>query len=160
MRIYEELFIVKPDAPEEKVDAYIATIRDLIRGNGGTVAKEEKWGKRKLAYRVAKFNEVAYVLLEFTSAPETIPEIERRMRVTDMVIKFLTVRRDERLKKVAKRQKRREERAARRPAPPAAPPAMPSESAHAAPGAPAAPGTPAAPVAVESMQGTGEGTGE
>lgn len=155
MRIYEELFIVKPDAPEQEVDAYIATIRDLIQGSGGSVTKEEKWGKRKLAYRVAKFNEGAYVLLEFKAPPNTIREIERRMRVSDLVIKYLTVRRDERLKKVAKRQKHREERAARKPAPSA-----PSEPAHAAPGAPAPPGAAAAPVAVESAHGTGEGTGE
>jgi len=165
MRIYEELFIVKPDAPEEDVDAYIATLRDLITAGGGAVEKEEKWGKRKLAYRVLKFNEGIYVLLGFTAAPETIHELERRMRITDMVIKFITVRRDIRLKKVAKRQKHREVRAARRPTPPAPPPAMPSgEPGHGAPGAPAAhaspamPAAPAEPVAAapEASEGTGE----
>jgi len=174
MRIYEELFIVKPDAPEEDVDAYITTLRDLITASGGAVEKEEKWGKRKLAYRISKYTEGFYVLLTFTATPETIHELERRMRVTDMVFKFITVRRDIRLKKVNKRRKHREARAARRPPPPAAPPAMPSEGGHGLPGAPhAAPGAPGAPVAhpmpaaplepaavaaavPESAEGTGE----
>ena len=173
MRIYEELFIVKPDAPEEEVDSYIGTLRDLITSGGGTVSKEDKWGKRKLAYRIAKYGEGFYVLLEFTAAPQTIHELERRMRVTDMVIKFITVRRDERLKKIEKRKKHREVRAAKRPAPPVAPPAMPAEPAHTAPGAPGAgaptpgapaPGAPPAPApaapvpagVAESTEGTGE----
>jgi len=170
MRIYEELFIVKPDAPEEDVDAYITTLRDLITAGGGAVEKEEKWGKRKLAYRISKYSEGFYVLMLFTAAPETIHELERRMRVTDMVFKFITVRRDIRLKKVNKRKKHREARAARRPAPPAAPPAMPSgeaghplpgaPGAHAAPAMPAAPAEPAAAPVAETVPGSGEGTGE
>ena len=147
MRIYEELFIVKPDAPEEDVDAYIATLRDLITASGGAVEKEEKWGKRKLAYRVSKYNEGSYVLFLFTATPETIHELERRMRVTDMVIKFITVRRDIRMKKIAKRRKHREVRAARKPAPPVAPPAMPGDAGHVVPGAPGAHAAPGAPVA-------------
>ena len=166
MRIYEELFIVKPDAPEEEVDAYIATLRDLITASGGAVEKEEKWGKRKLAYRISRYTEGFYVLLLFTATPETIHELERRMRVTDMVFKFITVRRDERLKKVDKRRKHREARAARKPPPPAPPPAMPSGDSghglpgapgtHAAPAMPAAPAEPVAAAAVESAEGTGE----
>jgi small subunit ribosomal protein S6 len=161
MRIYEELFVVKPDAPEEEVDAYIGQVKELIAKSGGVVDKEEKWGKRRLAYRVQKFTEGIYVLLHFTATPETIHEVERRMRVTDMVIKFITVRTDERLKKIEKRRKHREKRAARRPPPPVAqpapPPAMPAEPAHAAPAAPVvglpaepAPATPAAPGASET----------
>jgi len=173
MRIYEELFIVKPDAPEEEVDAYITTLRDLITASGGAVEKEEKWGKRKLAYKISKYSEGFYVLLLFTATPETIHELERRMRVTDMVFKFITVRRDIRLKKVNKRKKHREARAARKPPPPAAPPSMPTGEGHGAPGAPgahaapampaapAAPAAPAEPVAVaaavtEPAEGTGE----
>ena len=147
MRVYEELFIVKPDAPTEEVDAYIGQVKEIITGAGGSIEKEENWGKRKLAYRVQKFAEGSYVLLQFTSTPETIHEIERRMRVTDMVIKFITVRIDEKMKKIEKRRKHREKRAARKPPPPAAPPSMPSEAGHAAPGAPAAPAMPAAPAA-------------
>jgi len=92
MRVYEELFIVKPDAPEEEVDAFIGQIKDLITNGKGTVDKADKWGTRKLAYRVQKYNEGIYVLLQFSSSPELVKEIERRMRVTDLVIKFITVR--------------------------------------------------------------------
>src|SRR6476660_8912068 len=147
MRVYEELFIVKPDAPEEEVDAYIGQLKELIANGKGTVDKADKWGTRKLAYRVQKYNEGVYVLLQFTSSPELVKEIERRMRVSDLVIKFITVRIDEKVKKIEKRKKARDKRAARRPPPqmaaPAAPatpaaPAMPAEAATAtvAPGLP------------------------
>src|SRR5438552_358250 len=149
MRVYEELFIVKPDSPEEEVDAYIGQVKDLISNAKGTIEKVDKWGVRKLAYRVSKYNEGLYVLVQFTSTPELVKEIERRMRVTDMVIKFITVRVDQKMKKITKRKKHREKRAARRPVPVAPPPAMPGVG----PGAPGAatpgpaPAMPAAPVA-------------
>ena len=56
MRIYEELFILRPDAPEEEVDAYIEQLKALITSSNGTVDKVEKMGVRKLAYRVEKRN--------------------------------------------------------------------------------------------------------
>ncbi len=148
MRVYEELFILKPDAPEEEVDAYIGQIKDLITAGKGAVEKAERWGGgvRKLAYRVQKYNEGLYVLIVFRAPAELVREVERRMRVTDMVLKFITVRIDERLKKIEKRKRKREKRAARKPAPalaaPAAP-AMPAEPAAHAP-APGMPGEPKA----------------
>lgn len=147
MRIYEELFIVKPDALAEDVDAYIVQVKEIITSAGGTIEKEEKWGTRKLAYRVQKYAEGIFILLQFSAEPSTIHELERRMRVQDMVIKFITVRIDEKMKKIAKRKLHREKRAAKRPPPPAPPPAMPtmpSEPAAAAPAHPA-PGAPSAP---------------
>jgi len=138
MRIYEELFIIRPDATEEEIDAYIEQLTQLITTGGGTVDKVEKWGVRKLAYRVEKRHEGFYVLVQFTAGAEVVKEVERRMRVTDLVLKFITVRIDEKLKKIEKRKKLREKRAKRRPAPAAAVPA-------AAPGTPAAPGAPGAP---------------
>jgi small subunit ribosomal protein S6 len=89
-----------------------------------------------------------YVLIQFSSTPDLVKEVERRMRVADQVIKFITVRIDEKQKKIDKRKKARDKRAARRPAPPpmASPavpaavapamPALPAEPGHAAPGAP------------------------
>ncbi len=144
MRVYEELFIVKPDTPEEEVDAYIGQIKDLITTGKGTVDKADKWGVRKLAYRVQKFNEGLYVLIQFSAPAELVKEVERRMRVTDTVIKFITVRIDEKLKKIAKRKVHRDKRAARRPAMPVAPPAMlvPSEPSGGGGPAPGLPGVP------------------
>ncbi len=143
MRIYEELFIVRPDVPEEEIDQLIEQTKQLITGGEGTVEKADKWGLRKLAYRVEKRDEGFYVLLQFSAGPEVVKEIERRFRVNDLVMKFMTVRIDERLKKIEKRKKQREKRAKRRPVPVAA--AMPSAPAPGPAGA--APGRPGAPVA-------------
>jgi small subunit ribosomal protein S6 len=121
MRIYEELFIVRPDLPEEEIDRLIEQLTTLIAAQGGNVDKSEKWGVRKLAYRVQKRGEGFYILLQFTSKPETVIELERRLRVSDLVMKFQSVRIDEKLKRIEKRKKEREKRAARKPAPPAAP---------------------------------------
>jgi small subunit ribosomal protein S6 len=166
MRVYEELFIVKPDAPEEEVDAYIGQLKELITNGKGTVEKADKWGTRKLAYRVSKYNEGVYVLFQFSSSPELVKEVERRMRVTDMVIKFITVRIDEKTKKIEKRKKQRDKRAARKPPPPPmaspmqpaagpsspASPAMPAAPAHPAPAAPAAPETGAVAAVAETKE--------
>ncbi len=141
-RIYEELFIVRPDATDEQIDPLVEQLTMQIANAGGNVDKVEKWGVRKLAYRVQKYAEGYYVLLQFTAGPETVSELERRLRVADLVMKFITVRIDERLKKIDKRRKHREKRAARRPAPPPAAPAMAASEPSPAPGAPA----PAGPV--------------
>ena len=149
MRVYEELFILKPDTVEEEVDGFVEQIQHVITNGKGTVDKTDKWGVRKLAYRVQKYNEGLYVLIQFSSTPDLVKEVERRLRVSDAVIKFITVRIDEKQKKIDKRKKARDKRAARRPAPapmaspaipaaPAAPamPALPAEPGHAAPGTP------------------------
>jgi small subunit ribosomal protein S6 len=142
MRVYEELFILKPDSPEEEVDGFVDQIKQVITSGKGTVDKVDKWGVRKLAYRVNKYNEGLYVLVVFTSGPELVKEVERRMRVADQVIKFITVRIDEKMKKVEKRKKAREKRAARRPPPQMAVPSAPAAPA-AVPAVPAAPAMPA-----------------
>ena len=140
MRIYEELFIVRPDATEEEVDPVIEQLKGVVTQAGGAVDKTEKWGVRKLAYRVLKFNEGQYILLQFTAKAETVREIERRLRVSDLVIKYLTVRIDEKLKWIEKRKKEREKRAARKPPKPEAPavasPVLPAEPAAPVPGSP------------------------
>ena len=160
-RIYEALFIVKPDATEEEIDALIETLSKNLTTAGGTVDKVEKWGKRRLAYRVEKNREGYYVLLQFTAEPQTVKEFERRMRVADMVIKFLTVRVDEVLKRLDKKKKEREKRAQRKPQSVVPQPSLAQqmlggavEGAHPIPGAPI-PGTPlpGAPLAVPSTAG-------
>jgi small subunit ribosomal protein S6 len=130
MRIYEDLFIIKPDAAEEEIDQFLEQIQELITGNGGSIEKLEKWGTRKLAYRVQRHHEGYYILMQFNSSPETVKEIERRFRISDLVLKFLTVRIDEKLKRLEKRKKQREKRAARKPPPsvPVAQPRAPEET--------------------------------
>ncbi len=155
MRIYENLFIVRPDATEEEIDHLVDGLSKTVTSGGGTVDKVEKWGKRKLAYRVEKHREGSYVLMQFTAGPELVKEFERRLRVQDAVIKFLSVRIDEVLKRIEKRRKEREKRAHRRPPAPAPQPSIAqqimggaAEPAHPLPGQPApgqpAPGQPAA----------------
>lgn len=129
MRIYEELFIVKPDAPEEEIDQFIEQMKTVVTSAGGSVDKTDKWGKRRLAYKVDKYREGFYVLFQFNAAPETVKEFERRLRVSDLVIKFLTVRIDQTLKRLDKRKKDRDKRAHRKAtSAPAAAPAQPSVS--------------------------------
>jgi small subunit ribosomal protein S6 len=147
MRIYEELFIIKPDAPDEEVDTFVEQLRTQLTGAGATVDKIEKWGKRRLAYRVDKYREGNYVLLQFTAGPETVKELERRLRVSDSVLKFLTVRIDETLKRLDKRKKERDKRAAKRAAagPSTPAPALPSLEKHMMEAPGAVPGMPGAP---------------
>ena len=144
MRIYEQLFIAKPDAPDEEVDAFIEQMKTIVTNAGGTVDKVDKWGKRKLAYRVGKYREGAYVLFQFTAEAEAVKEFERRLRVSDLVIKFLTVRIDETLKRLDKRKKERDKRAHRKStAGPAQPqPSVAQQMMGEGPGAPAMPGLP------------------
>jgi len=145
MRIYEELFIVKPDAPEEEVDQLLEQLRGQLTSAGATVDKIEKWGKRRLAYRVDKYREDAYVFLQFSAAPDVVKELERRLRVQDLVLKFQTVRIDQTLKRLEKRKKERDKRATKRAASAPAGPA-PAQPAPAHPmaesPAPAMPGLP------------------
>ena len=145
MRIYEELFIVKPDAPEEEVDAFVEQLRTQLTTAGATVDKVDKWGKRRLAYKVDKYREGSYVLFQFSAGPETVKELERRLRVSDVVLKFLTVRIDQTLKRLDKRKKERDKRAAKRAsqAPSSPAPAAPSVERQMTEGtAPAMPGRP------------------
>lgn len=141
MRIYEELFIVDPNATDEQIDSVTAQIEGVVTDAGGTIDKIDKWGVRKLAYRVKKREEGQYVLVQFSAEASVVREIERRLRVDETVLKYLTVRIDEDLKWIEKKRKQREKRASRKPKPPASAPGAPS---HAAPGAPSAPGQPKA----------------
>jgi small subunit ribosomal protein S6 len=140
-RIYEELFILRPDITDEEIAPVIEQVRTVVTAAGGTVDKEERWGLRKLAYRINKKPEGFYILLQLTCPASTVKEIERRLRVNDSVIKYITVRIDEKIKWLEKRRKAREKRAARKPAQPVAPPLMPGED-----GRPLMPASPAAPM--------------
>ena len=163
MRIYEELFIVRPDATDEEVDPVIEQLRNVITQSGGTIDKADKWGVRKLAYRVMKQTEGQYILLQFTANADIVKEIERRLRVSDVVMKFITVRIDEKMKFFEKRRKAREARAARKPPAPAPAPAMAAAPAH--PGEPStpvpgAPVTPAAPAPASPAESSARPGGE
>ncbi|HVW76628.1 MAG TPA: 30S ribosomal protein S6 [Alloacidobacterium sp.] len=101
-RFYEVMFIVRPDTPDEEVDKLIAGFEATVTNGGGTVRSTEKLGRRKLAYLVRKFSEGNYVLLTIDADGKLIAELERRLRVSEPVIKFITVRMDEEQKRIDK----------------------------------------------------------
>jgi small subunit ribosomal protein S6 len=96
------MFIVRPDVAEEDVDKLIAGFSTTVTGGGGVVKNVEKMGRRKLAYMVRKFNDGNYVLLTVEADGPVVLELERRLRVTEPVIKFITVRIDQEEKRLAK----------------------------------------------------------
>jgi len=109
-RTYELMFIVRPDMTEEDLDKLIANLQSVVPGSGGTVKRVDKMGKRRLAYTVRRFHEGIYVLLVVEGGGAVIHELERRLRVTEPVIKFLTVRVDEEQKRLDKIKKLRDAR--------------------------------------------------
>ncbi len=102
MRTYELMFILRPDMPEEDQDKLVSTLENQIQAAGGTVKSVERMGKRRLAYMVRNFHDGIYVLLTLEGEGGMVKEIERRLRVNEPVIKFLTVRVDEEQKRMAK----------------------------------------------------------
>jgi small subunit ribosomal protein S6 len=101
-RLYEVMFIVRPDVEDEEVDKLIDGFSTTVKNGGGTVKSAEKMGRRKLAYLVRKFNDGNYILLTIEASGPVVLELERRLRVTEQVIKFITVRMDEEEKRLAK----------------------------------------------------------
>jgi small subunit ribosomal protein S6 len=101
-RFYEVMFIVRPDTLDEDVDKLIAGFEATVTNGGGTVRSTEKLGRRKLAYLVRKFSEGNYVLMTIDADGKLVAELERRLRVTEPVIKFITVRMDEEQKRIDK----------------------------------------------------------
>jgi len=101
-RTYELMFIVRPDMPEEEQDKLVSNLENQVTTAGGTVKSVERMGKRRLAYLVRGFQDGIYVLMVLEGEGVLVKEVERRLRVTEPVIKFLTVRVDEEQKRLAK----------------------------------------------------------
>jgi small subunit ribosomal protein S6 len=140
-RLYDLIFIVRPATPEEDVKKVQQSVEHACTDKGAKIEKTEHWGTRKLAYRVAKHREGIYVYYQIrTSHNDLIVELERRLKVQDTVIKYLTIRLDEDLKRQKKLTAIRDKRAARRPKRPTpAPASTPAPTpVAAAPAAPAA----------------------
>jgi small subunit ribosomal protein S6 len=139
-RTYEIMFIVRPDVEEADLDKLIEGFSGNITSGGGEVKNVEKMGRRRLAYTVRKFNDGFYVLLNVAAPGNLIAEIERRLRVSEPVIKFITVRMDEEEKRLAKVKALRDTKVKRsaQPIPPQAQPVAAVADAPAATDAPAA----------------------
>ena len=101
-RTYEVMYIVRPDVEEADLDKLIEGFNTVVTNGGGEVSNVEKLGRRRLAYTVRKFLDGQYVLLHVSADGPLIAELERRLRVTEQIIKFITVRTDEENKRLAK----------------------------------------------------------
>ena len=102
-RQYEILFIAEQNLGEAEVDTLTATVKGFIEKENGTVEKIEKWGKKRLAYTIGKNREGSYVLMVANAPGSAISEVERRMRVTDGIVRFLAIRIDEEMKKAERK---------------------------------------------------------
>ena len=102
MRHYEIMFIVNPNSTEEEVDKLISQMEGVVKSYQGEVVGVEKMGKRKLAYRIGKSEEGIYLLFKINASGECVKEFERRLRVFDFVIRYISVRVDEDLKRMEK----------------------------------------------------------
>ena len=114
-RVYEVVFIVDPGTQEEDLNRLTENLRGIVTGGGGTVTRSEVMGRRQLAYSIGRSNEGIYVLFEIEGTGGEIAELERRMRVSDQVMRYLTVRVDEDRQRAEKLRARRARKAAKRP---------------------------------------------
>lgn len=114
-RIYEVVFIVDPDTQEEDLTRLTENLSAIVTDRGGVITKNEVMGRRQLAYKVGRRNEGIYVLFEIEGTGSEIAELERRMRVSDQVMRYLTVRVDEDRQRAEKLKNRRARKASKRP---------------------------------------------
>jgi len=101
VRTYELMYIVDPRVADDEVASLTEDIKGLLTAQGGHVIREEQWGRRKLAYEIGNLKEGKYVLLYVGSDDGNLPiaEVELRMRQNDRILRYLTVRTDEDLKR-------------------------------------------------------------
>ena len=114
-RIYEVVFIVDPSTQDEALTGLTDGLSRIVTDQGGTVTRNEVMGRRQLAYRIGRSNEGIYVLFEVEGSGKEIAELERRMRVSDQVMRYLTVRVDEERRRAEKLKARRARKASKRP---------------------------------------------
>ncbi|PYP90193.1 MAG: 30S ribosomal protein S6 [Blastocatellia bacterium AA13] len=112
MRVYEVMFIISPTTEEGDIDKLITQLSDVATSQGAQVTKIDRMGRRRLAYPIQKLTEGYYVVFTIEGTGLEIAELERRMRVTDAVIRYLTVRIDQELKRAEKFRSARAARAA------------------------------------------------
>ena len=114
-RTYEIVYIVNPDADDAEVMRLTEAIQKIITDQGGTVTKTEMMGRRQLAYEINHKRDGVYVLLEVEGSGAEIAELERRMRVNDRILRYMTIRVDEDRRRADKLKGRRAKKAERRP---------------------------------------------
>lgn len=131
MRLYDIVVLVTPDLNDEDATKVAAEYKKILTDGGATVVKEEPWGKRRLAFPIHRKRDAHYHYWQVEAPPAAVAEAERRMSLSDQVLRHLAVRVDEELKRSAKMAERLKKKAAKRPPRPA-PAAAPAEPAAAA----------------------------
>ncbi len=114
-RVYEVVFIVDPDTGEEDFTRLTETLQHIVSDQGGTITKTENMGRRQLAYRIGRKTDGVFMLFEIEGTGAEIAELERRMRVSDQVMRYLTVRVDEDRRRAEKLKARRARKASKKP---------------------------------------------
>jgi len=114
-RTYEMVFIVDPNVADDEVMKLSEGVQKIITGQGGSITKTEMMGKRQLAYEINHKKDGTYVLLEVEGSGKEIAEVERRMRVNDQILRYMTIRVDEDRRRADKLKDRRARKAAKQP---------------------------------------------
>jgi len=127
VRNYEVVFVAAPTLTSEELEGFINHVQTVVEGKNGKVVKVDNWGKKALAYKIKRFREGFYVVLNIEGDGAAIAELERRFRVTDYIIRFISVRIDEDLKRSEKIKTARQKKAPK--GAPEIPPAVDSEEA-------------------------------
>ncbi|HSU25321.1 MAG TPA: 30S ribosomal protein S6 [Pyrinomonadaceae bacterium] len=113
-RTYEVMYIIDPDTAEDRIAKLNEAVGNLIEKEGGTIVRMDDGGRRQMAYPIQKKTEGHYILFEIEGSGQEIAELERRMRVNDMIMRYITVRVDEDRKKAEKMKAKRDKRTSRR----------------------------------------------
>ncbi len=124
MRLYDIVVLVTPDVSEEEGTKVLAEYRRLLTDGGGQIVKDESWGRRRLAYPILRKREALYHHFQVNAEPALIAEVERRLKLSDQILRHLAVRADEELKRSAKMAIRIQKKAAKRPPRPAPTPGV------------------------------------
>lgn len=114
-RVYEVVFIIDPATGEEDSTRLVENLQKIVTDQGGAITKSESMGRRQLAYKIGRNTEGQFMLFEIEGTGGEIAELERRMRVSDQVMRYLTVRVDEDRRRAEKFKDRRARKAAKRP---------------------------------------------
>jgi small subunit ribosomal protein S6 len=114
-RIYEVVFIIDPATGEEDSTRLVENLQKIVTDQGGAITKSESMGRRQLAYKIGRNTEGQFMLFEIEGTGGEIAELERRMRVSDQVMRYLTVRVDEDRRRAEKFKERRARKASKRP---------------------------------------------
>jgi small subunit ribosomal protein S6 len=100
---YETLVLLRPELPDAQIRETVDRARRLIEGQQGAVAETQDWGVRELAYPIQKNNRGYYFLLRYSANPEVVWELERTLKIADEVMRFVSVRQEEKKPRKPKR---------------------------------------------------------